>query len=305
MWSSKVFGRVMTYLGKGFGYLFTEEEEEYIVQKYTSNHRVSLAEISKEFNVGYDVIRRILKKHNISIKNQHTLYSYDVDETFFEEIDTEEKAYIFGFLSADGYITSKHYNISFRLSVSDIEILYKIQKALNTEVKVHIYKNNKTSYGNLPIAVFAIKNKKIWEDLTNLGITPKKTEELVFPGKAIPDHLVHHYIRGFFDGDGSVYEMNISGNKRKDGTHLMYKNIGISIIGKRDFLEDIGNIIGVKKVNGDLPIYKTKMMHQLQYSGFTRCKQVYDFLYKDATIYLERKKNKFDEIFSKNLSKNA
>ena len=299
----------MIYVNSQIGYSFTEDEENYIVKKYTANHRVSATEIAKEFNVDSSVIKRILKKHNISIKNQHTLYSFDIDESFFEKIDTEEKAYILGFLAADGYITSKNYTICFKLSEKDDEILYKFKKALKTEANVKYYfnKNNNLhpEYKTVKSACLAIKNKKIWEDLVRLGITPKKTEELFFPKKEIPHSLVHHYIRGFFDGDGSVYEMTISKSKGEDGSRRTYKCIGISIIGKHDFLEDIGNIIGVRKVNGDLPVYKTKMMHQLQYSGFTRCKQVYDFLYKDATIYLERKKNKFDEIFSKNLSKNA
>ena len=299
----------MIYVNTQIGYSFTEEEERYIVEKYTANHRVSVTEIAKEFNVSCDVIKRILKKHNIAVKNQHILYSFDIDESFFEKIDTEEKAYILGFLSADGYITSKNYTISFKISDKDSEILYKFKKALKTEAEVKYFSNGRGSFvpkdRETKNACLAIKNKKMWEDLVNLGITPRKTEELTFPKEAIPEHLLHHYIRGFFDGDGSVYEMNISKPKWKDEGRRIYKSIGISIIGKRDFLEDIGNIIGVRKTNGDPPIYKTKMMHQLQYSGFTRCKQVYDFLYKDATIYLERKKNKFDEIFSKKPSKNT
>ena len=48
---------------------------------------------------------------------------YSVNSSFFEKIDTEEKAYIIGFIAADGHVDAKHYRLNITLKDSDYKLL--------------------------------------------------------------------------------------------------------------------------------------------------------------------------------------
>lgn len=161
---------------------------------------------------------------------------------------------------------------------------------------IHIYTNNqKNSFCDIgyKYATLTICNKKIVSDLEKLGITYDKTHELRFNTQCIEPNLIHHFIRGFFDGDGSVFSSKI------DKKGIIYDTIGASIIGKKDFLFEMCSYIPIRKLNGSLPIYSSKkQMWCYQISGKKLCLQLYDYLYKDATIFLQRKKNKFEKLLT-------
>lgn len=122
------------------GYVFSGEEEAYIIQQYTSQHTGSMRQIAGFFGVDYTVIKKILLKNNIEIKHNSELKRGSVDDNFFDIIDTEEKAYIFGFFCADGFITKENM-IKFRLSIKDREFLEKIRGILKVENTIHVEKN--------------------------------------------------------------------------------------------------------------------------------------------------------------------
>ena len=75
----------------------------------------------------------------------------------------------------------------------------------NYPIGSHIVKEGKGA-GNIYYRVF-ITSKKLAEDLTKYGCHANKTYDLTFPNKEIfvNKDLIRHFIRGYFDGDGSVF----------------------------------------------------------------------------------------------------
>lgn len=278
----------------GTACVFSQEEIAYIVEKYTNNRKVSLSSLGREFGVHGSTIKKILIENGVEkIKNQRDLYRIPCDDNFFETIDTEEKAYVFGFFSADGNISKNQY-FHFKISEKDDEILQKIKIAMNYEGDVlHFESKKQTSFMPLgyKMSSLTICSPKIVSDLKKMGITNDKTHDLVFPKAFLPNRLIHHYIRGYFDGDGSVFL-----TKNKNNYGKIYPSIGASIVGTKSFLDDMCYYIPIRTQDGKLPIYKHKGVFAFQINCFSRSISLYNYLYKDATIYLDRKKNKFEEL---------
>ena len=133
----------------------------------------------------------------------HKNRKYPLDESFFEHIDTEEKAYWLGFIMADGYNNIKKKYVNIRLSLIDETHLLKFAEALKTtkpirRVIAKAYKSDKYESCQL-----TIDSSKISKQLELLGVDGTKSKSLAFP-KILPTDLYRHFIRGYFDGDGSI-----------------------------------------------------------------------------------------------------
>ena len=95
---------------------------------------------------------------------------YKLDENFFENIDTEEKAYILGFVYSDGNNKSQHSGLKFALNPQDLDILEKIKFALKSDAKILFKTIN--GYDKIEID---FNSYKLSKDLTNKGAAPNKT----------------------------------------------------------------------------------------------------------------------------------
>lgn len=207
------------------------------------------------------------------------VYSRGIDENYFETIDTEEKAYIIGMLAADGHICSTNNGIC--LQLNDEDVIEKISKILNLNYKTR--KNNKT--GNN----YFLMRKSNWkwkQDLISHGIVEKKSLILAFP-TTIPEHLMRHFIRGYFDGDGSI---SLCINK-KTGR----KTPQMSVVSSISFLEGLKKII-FDNIGAKLTITNKGKYYTTSWGGIHVTKKFYDYLYKDSTIFMDRKKLKFEQI---------
>lgn len=195
--------------------------------------------------------------------------TYHWDESFFELIDTEQKAYWLGFIAADGCVDHKEFRL--HISERDVEHLKEFKSAIQSTHPIH-YTANKS-------VTFIIGNKKIVKNLNALGIVHRKTLILEYPD--IPKRLNRHFIRGVFDGDGCIGEIK--------GGHSKHWSIYTASPKFKDQLIAI-----IQKETGvTLSVYP-------QYKGFhiklhkRQFIQAMDrYLYKDATIFLSRKKLKF------------
>ncbi len=201
---------------------------------------------------------------------------YKLNENFFEKIDSEEKAYFLGLLYADGYINEKLNFVELTLHQRDSEILNILVNFLYPEGRPLKIINEK--YLRL-----IINSKKIVNDLKKYGCFQKKTFKLKFP-TIIENHLFRHFIRGYFDGDGSVYENN--------GT------LNISIVGTVDFLNETKKILinncNVNETKFDIRHpERNNNICALRYGGNIIINRIYHYLYDNSTIYLKRKYNKF------------
>lgn len=220
---------------------------------------------------------------------------YKKNENFFEKIDTEEKAYILGFIASDGHVNERDNNIKIVLNSKDSEILEKIKQSLSYSGNIKIEKIKaklpQGGYCESEVAKLVICSKKIVEDLVKIGLTNNKTYNMNFDFSIIPNNLVRHFIRGYWDGDGSC---GITRGKSKK----IYYNA--SCIGNAKMMENL--IEEIKKFLPNIKFYinYTKNIIKLQTArisvqGKDNFKDFLNFLYKDSKIYLKRKFKNYKE----------
>lgn len=261
----------------------TQEQFDQIKTLYKKDKKGAM-EISKILNLNY----RQVQYRIYNLNNFHYSFSpknYD----FFENINTEQKAYWLGFIYADGCISlgiSNGYRLSIGLKISDRKHLQKLANIFESELKENIqYPDQVDEYKSIR---FELCNKKIFKDLEKCGIKQRKSyEETTNILDCVPDTLKHHFVRGIFDGDGNVgYKIHSQNN---------YHDFNIS--GTKDILEKIQKLLIENIRLNKIKIHQmTDYCWKLQYGGKNNIKKFYNWLYKDSTIWLERKKHKFDEI---------
>jgi len=210
------------------------------------------------------------------------LCKYAINRTFFDKIDTEEKAYILGFLYADGYNHEKRGCVKIRLHIQDEELLIRIRNLIFIDKQRPLYYSKNRSQCEL-----VIDNKYMSKQLALLGCVQAKSFKLKFP-EFLNVNLIPHFIRGVFDGDGCISLAQLKTGEKKTV---------FSIIGYRPFIKRINDIISKEcSLNcGKLMNYKGKSK-KIATCAFSGCRQniiIRDYLYNHSTIYLQRKYNKF------------
>ena len=134
---------------------------------------------------------------------------YKCNEHYFQQILTSNQAYILGFIWADGSL-SRRSGLSISIKESDIEILEFIRKELSSDCPISIYTIRSNSYARL-----CINRVNIYESLLQLGLGKNKSQNNA-PIPSFSESLFPHFLRGLFDGDGSIwfnggYRANFSG----------------------------------------------------------------------------------------------
>lgn len=257
--------------------ILSEKDKIKIIELY--NQGIGTTTIGKKLGFSDVSIGKFLKKNNIKIRNSYDYRKYHFNENFFEEINDEKTAYCLGLWYTDGSNDEKrNRNI---LDLTDLDLIEKTKKILNFDGPIHITlpkkPHHKTSYRLLLIS------KNFSEDLARLGCVQRKTYCLKFP-KNISEKLMPHFIRGLFDGDGSIFPIK--------------KGRGISIVGTKSICEGLKNWFNYG--NFYLKSKNKKTGHESYDWTFSAKSNVIAFLsyiYKDATIYMNRKFNKYQEFF--------
>lgn len=211
-----------------------------------------------------------------------------LDENYFDVINTEAKAYFLGLLWADGnnceYKGKKKVQIS--LQEGDKRILEIFKQELKFTGALS-FKSGRMSKGYKKLSkgqyYMQIYNDKLYDTLYEHGMVSNKTLSLKFP-TCVSKELLHHFIRGVFDGDGCI--------SIKENTTICKFNL----CGTKDMMQTIGDII---KNQCNLPrinLRESKNLFLLDWGGIHQLRRIKDYLYKDATIFLERKYNKFQQL---------
>lgn len=248
------------------------------------NKGLSLKEIANQLQVSYNTVLRHAKKFKLKSKiGTQGARKHRFDEDFFKTIDTEEKAYWLGFIAADGcvYKNSNAWRLQINLKESDIEHLSKFQKAIKSD-----YKIAQKTVGNSKVCQLKINSKIMCFDLIELEITERKSLMVKMP--CIKEDLIRHYIRGYFDGDGNIKNFVDKNNRHRHN---------FNIVGGQDMLNSIN-----KKLPCKIDLYKikrTQSVFSLETTAKEKLIKIYDFLYDDATVFLERKKDIFSNLMSR------
>ncbi len=285
--------------------LLNEKHGDEICSKYVDKDLL-LSELAKEYQTNYKTIKVILNHHNIPLKNKsqvklindskkiHRIYS--LNEDYFK-IWNNNMAYVLGFIASDGCIgvneykdgsrIKKKYVLTFNLQESDVKLLEDIKSEFSYEGNVRRYRNNNGSY----YCTLRIHSKKIIKDLQSIGIHERKSLDLTLP--KIPTEYQLDFIRGYFDGDGSIdsqYPTNSKGVK----TNIQQIRFRICS-GSKQILEQIGDIFsqyGLKHKK----VMKSRQLYEIAYSTKESYK-IYDLLYYNQNVLcLKRKKDKFEEL---------
>ena len=257
---------------------------ENILELYTSGK--TPIEIAEQLGCTLSNVSRRLKKAGVHIKRDYakTRYSrisrYKVNETYFDNIDTEDKAYFLGLMMSDGCVS----NNCFYIKLIDEDILLKFKECLECENQVIFTQAPNPNWNNS--YKLTICSKYMCKALEKLGCTKNKTKTLKFPN--IKKELYRHFIRGFFDGDGCLQLQNKIYHCRFDLT-----------CASKEFLEEVRPILTEHaKTSGYLGKETKYDVWHLNYSGH-QVKQILDWIYKDSNYYLQRKYNKYKIISSR------
>lgn len=248
--------------------------------------------IANELGINPKNMHYYIKKYNIEVVNKNR--SYHCNDEYFDNIDTENKAYLLGFIIADGYLSEKR-RICLNNSIDDISILELFKQEVAPDSKI-IMSNKQTGVKfRKKQGTIRITSHHMYKTLTEVyNIIENKTKHDTFKFNMdlIPKNLLHHFIRGFFDGDGSVsfYKTN----------KTIFFNFSF-IFNSKDFAEQIGNIF--EELFDIKPVYykiigKTCEYYTLRFNYYRnrsrKIKDIFNWLYKDSTICLKRKKVKFN-----------
>lgn len=247
-----------------------------------------LTPLKKRLNkMGIDTSYSEKRKEMYGGKLSKAFKKYQLDETVFDIIDSDEKAYWLGWYMTDGYNNENKHSVSLRLQEKDTEILEKLKHFLKTDSPIlklkRKYKGKEVIYSELYISSIHLS-----KSLANLGVIQNKTHKKSIPN--IDSKYIRAFIRGYFDGDGCI---SIVKNKNKKVESYNYQlnftgNIEPLVFIKEYFEKQIN--LNDRKIH----LNKNKSF-TLLYSGRNVCTRILNFLYKDADLYLKRKHEKYIE----------
>lgn len=235
--------------------------------------------IEKELGLTRKTIRTLLKSKDLKYRDKSEQkfldYGTELDESCFDVL-TPEALYWIGMLHADGHIEKEEYSITLTLDNKDYQHLEKFKEFLKS--------NRKITPDNGDCSRVRINSKKIWNRLIELGFTHDKSYT------ANPHDLLkgsRDFWRGEVDGDGGVYDYSYMNQMTLCGTlETIF-----------DFIIFCSKETGIKEKypspSGD------KVLYQVSYYS-EDCRKVLNLLYKDSSVYLNRKFEKYKELTNKN-----
>lgn len=249
-----------------------------IINEYLNGE--SLTNLEKRYKCKRQNIAIVLLYNGYNVENKQNRTKFN--ETIFDSIDTEEKAYWLGFIFADGYISSSKYTFEISLKGTDKHHLDKFNNFMQHEDQNHVKLSNIKLNGKIfERCRWSVTNKHLWKTLNNLGCTPQKSLTLQFPNLNIfkTKNLICHFIRGYFDGDGSF--------SRTINARTVSPNV--SLLGTYEFLSQISNVSTIKGhfLHDKRHDQNTHIMYFTQFDTII----FLDYIYRNASIYLDRKYN--------------
>lgn len=252
--------------------------EEYL---NTPEEARSLTKLGSKYNIKRQTLSERFKKWGYEIINQQN--KCRLNENCFDNMNTEEQFYWLGFMYADGNISKEGNRVEMRLSLKDKNHLEKFRKFLQLTTEIRIGETNGIKFCHL-----SVRNKHLWNTLNRLGCVPQKSLTLIFPNLKLFKNTANilHFIRGYVDGDGCLTIF-------KDGDKLRTR---LTMVGTESFLNSINYLFSNKGYirNKSTENY-TNQAFELKFSDIPS-RIIARYLYENATIYLDRKYEKFLEF---------
>jgi hypothetical protein len=239
---------------------------DYIDQLVTLSKTHTLTEISTQLRIPKSTVRLwLVKLEVVPLRGKTGREVYQFQRDFFHLVDSEEKAYWLGFLYADGNVSG--YKVRITLAVKDIDHLTLFRDALQHTAPIRRFMRETGER-----CYFGLTSVEMVQDLHRLGVVENKTFQIGLP--SIEQHLMRHFVRGFFDGDGCVMS-------RRD-TPTTY------VLGYTPFLEQLIQWLGVPITLRQRKDKDTRLSYWQTYGETSR--HILRILYEGCSVALPRKK---------------
>jgi hypothetical protein len=229
-----------------------------------------------------------------------------INTQYFKEINSYNKAYLLGFIAADGAIVqNKGYStktLTITIHAKDIAVLELLKSELNSSLNIKSITFKSKSLSSYKLDVnhkrFSTSKKEIIQDLEEVGLTSNKS--LTMPNLVvnIPKAYRKAFILGYFDGDGCFVDsfvnkkkkrFNVKGEYLRTDEYLGY-NSQISIKGTEQFLLGIVQELSIESYH--LKQISGQNIHTLTIIKNCEILKFYD-CYNHCDFFLQRKKDKF------------
>jgi len=264
----------------------TEEDKNKIIKIFHEVGVGKINKISEKSKISPYHISRILKENKINIFRRK---NYFLNDNFFSNILSEEQAYLLGLIYADGSIADDRNIIG--ISSKDQSYLEEIKNIIEYDGEII---ERISGYGK-KYYLINFSSQQMSKDLRKFGLgnnKAKNVEEL----PNISEELIRHFIRGYFDGDGCIYES--TSTTKSNNKKYYYKVFAVEIIGNKKFLESIGNIFSENEITYTFKNSKCDYMKYIRVKGNRNLNKLHKLFYDNSNTYLLRKKIIFDKMKS-------
>lgn len=245
-----------------------------IVSKYKSG--ASASELADAHETTIATIQSRLTEAGIELRPAgEERRKHFFNNEYFEVIDTEDKAYWLGFLFADGNVSARMKDVSIVLADKDRGHLEKFLDAVDYEGPGCIMDLSSDGFTlNFKYSKVSLRSTKMAQDLVDKGCLPNKSIDCGAP-LGLPDELTKDFLRGLVDGDGYVSARGLP---------------SIEIVGAYPLLEWVGDVLSIP------PPRPHKSIWRVRASG-ARAVELMRHLYKDSSVYLDRKKERAEHNY--------
>lgn len=263
--------------------VISKNQKDIIIRNYNQKSSTQLA---KEMDLKSSTVSGVWYRNKLRNKPRR-VYSL-INENYFENIDSQDKAYFLGFIGADGcmYETkdeNKQNILRINIQKEDVKILNILKQVLGTNKPILEHTNAKNTYVSLEIS-----SDKIFNDIKNLGLFPKKTYGNTIAN--ISNNFMPALIRGYFDGDGTI------------SNHKDISKTNVAIVGYESNLQKIKNFLDQYCIYGSISECKTKK-YSIAEDGSKFCVYILanktsrycflKFIYENnQNVFIDRKYNK-------------
>lgn len=213
---------------------------------------------------------------------------------YFETINNPNKAYLLGFITADGSVSRDFSCVGIEVKRSDSGLITFAQQQINPKAKIYDIKyqtstycksNGKTYVSNKDDVKITFNSRDLARSLGKYGIVPNKTFLISkVPVDLIPNDLLRYYFRGLIDGDGCIH---------KDGKISIYS-------GSFNFIKDVQKVLSKQVGISLLKIYHGTS-YFVTWSSKEDKRKMFHYLYDDlnATYFYPRKYQRLLDFMKK------